>query len=124
MQVCPKKRYRLWSSSFRRVCAQTRGGVPSRQGREGLFQNGTPQARQRFNQEETCDQTQAEKMSLQTQITMPKQPDAKGQPVVLAPRTNNNKNENENVYYNHTNTYNKQHDTIRFKRGVFVLNFD
>ena len=68
-------------------------------------------------------------MSLQTQITMPKQPSAKGQPVVLAdikgqPRTNNNKNENENVYYNHTNTYNKQHDTIRFKRGVFVLNFD
>jgi hypothetical protein len=123
MLVRQRKRYRLRSAPFRWLGPKPRRRVPLSQGRKGILQDRSQQARQ-GEQEETRDQTQAKKMQLQTLITMLRQLSTKGEPVVLHDTNVKAKQVFITQTINNNQHTIKRHDKMRIDKGLFVLHFD
>jgi hypothetical protein len=124
MLVRQRKRYRLRSAPLRWLGPKPRRRVPLSQGRKGVLQDRSQQARQ-GEQKKTRDQTQAKKMQLQTLITMLRQLSTKGEPVVLHDTNVKAKQVfiTQNIHNNQHTTI-KRHDKMRIDKGLFVLHFD
>jgi hypothetical protein len=120
MLVRQRKRYRLRSAPFRWLGPKPRRRVPLSQGRKGILQDRSQQARQ-GEQEKARDQTQAKKMQLQTLITMLR---PKGEPVVLHDTNVKAKQVFITQTINNNQHATKRHDKMRISKGLFVLHFD